>query len=142
MRFVFHVFQLCVVVAAIVGLGFFTPAFAQNVDVTSRLDANEVELGDTVTYTLEANSAGEMPSDPRLDATRREEILSELGQARAAKKLEWHPATRRHALGRGIASTQPSESWVSEGRPGGTMARRTEVLAHMFGGSPPMAENI
>jgi hypothetical protein len=46
------------------------PAFAQDVVVTSNVDANEVELGDTVTYTLEASSStGEPVSDPRLANT-------------------------------------------------------------------------
>jgi hypothetical protein len=46
------------------------PAFAQDVVVTSNVDADEVELGNTVTYTMEASSStGESVSDPRLANT-------------------------------------------------------------------------
>ncbi|MBX3219690.1 MAG: BatD family protein [Labilithrix sp.] len=62
--------------AALVGLALATlafvlawsaPALAQGVDVTASVDATEIELGDTVTYTLRAMSTtDEAPSDPRL----------------------------------------------------------------------------
>ncbi len=42
------------------------PALAQGIDLTGNVDATEIELGDTVTYTLEASSANEAPFDPRL----------------------------------------------------------------------------
>jgi len=44
-----------------------TPALAQGIDLTGNVDASEIELGDTVTYTLEASSSTEAPSDPRLN---------------------------------------------------------------------------
>ncbi|MBX3258862.1 MAG: BatD family protein [Labilithrix sp.] len=48
-------------------LAWTAPLRAQGVDVTASLDADEIELGDTVTYTLQATSTtGESPSDPRL----------------------------------------------------------------------------
>lgn len=44
-----------------------SPAFAQAVDLTGTIDANEIELGDTVTYTLQASSTtDDAPGDPRL----------------------------------------------------------------------------
>jgi hypothetical protein len=40
--------------------------WAQAADVVSHVDTNEVELGDVVTYTLEASSPTAPPSDPRM----------------------------------------------------------------------------
>ena len=56
------------VVATLVALvAWCTPALAQGLDLTGNVDANEIELGDTITYTLEASSTtNEAPSDPRL----------------------------------------------------------------------------
>lgn len=56
------------VLAALVALvAWSVPAFAQGIDVTGNVDATEIELGDTVTYTLQATSTtNEAPSDPRL----------------------------------------------------------------------------
>ena len=43
------------------------PAFAQAVEISANVDANEIELGDTVTYTLQVTSSSrETPTDPRL----------------------------------------------------------------------------
>ncbi|OJY15161.1 MAG: hypothetical protein BGO98_22190 [Myxococcales bacterium 68-20] len=48
-------------------LAWTAPARAQGIDVTGSIDANEIELGDTVTYVLQATSTtSEAPSDPRL----------------------------------------------------------------------------
>ncbi|MDF2694930.1 MAG: BatD [Labilithrix sp.] len=48
-------------------LGWIPPAFAQGIDITGNLDTNEIELGDTVTYTLQASSTtSDAPSDPKL----------------------------------------------------------------------------
>ena len=48
-------------------LAWTAPARAQGIDVTGSVDANEIELGDTVTYVLQATSTtSDAPSDPRL----------------------------------------------------------------------------
>lgn len=48
-------------------LGWSTPALAQSLELTGNIDAHEIELGDTITYTLQATSTtNEAPSDPRL----------------------------------------------------------------------------
>ena len=48
-------------------LAWTAPLRAQGIDVSASLDASEIELGDTVTYTLQATSTtDEAPSDPRL----------------------------------------------------------------------------
>lgn len=47
-------------------LGWSSPALAQHVEINASVDANEIELGDTVTYTLQASSTTNAPSDPRL----------------------------------------------------------------------------
>ena len=59
---------LWTVVATLVALvAWSTPALAQGLDLTGNVDANEIELGDTITYTLEASTtSSEAPSDPRL----------------------------------------------------------------------------
>jgi hypothetical protein len=41
-------------------------AWAQAADVASHVDTNEIELGDVVTYTLEASSPSAPPTDPRM----------------------------------------------------------------------------
>jgi hypothetical protein len=51
----------------VVLFGSISPALAQQIDVSGNVDANEIELGDSVTYTLQATSStSEAPSDPRL----------------------------------------------------------------------------
>jgi len=59
---------LLTVVATLVALvAWSTPALAQGIDLSGNVDATEIELGDTVTYTLQATSTtNEAPSDPRL----------------------------------------------------------------------------
>jgi len=64
MKVLFHVL---VFVSVVLGLGWSTPALAQSLDLNASVDANEIELGDTVTYTLQASSAtSDTPSDPKL----------------------------------------------------------------------------
>ncbi len=47
--------------------GWSAPAFAQQVEIQARVDANEIELGDSVTYSLEASTTGgETLDDARL----------------------------------------------------------------------------
>ena len=41
---------------ALVVLLFTGPAFADSIDITSNVDSNEIELGDSVIYTVEATS--------------------------------------------------------------------------------------
>jgi hypothetical protein len=59
--------KILVLVALVVSLVWSTNAWAQAIDLTGSIDQNEIELGDTVTYTLQASSTtGDSPSDPRL----------------------------------------------------------------------------
>jgi hypothetical protein len=52
---------------ALVFLGGAGVAFAQNIDVQASVDANEVELGDSIVYSLQAMSkTKEQPGDPQL----------------------------------------------------------------------------
>lgn len=56
-----------VFVTALVLLGGARVAFAQNIDVQSSVDSNEIELGDSIVYTLQAMSkTKEQPGDPQL----------------------------------------------------------------------------
>ena len=59
----FLVFLFATLACALVA----APALAQQAEITATVDANEIELGDSVTYTLTASSPGrETPSDPKL----------------------------------------------------------------------------
>lgn len=61
--------RLLVALAALLGIAWHRIAFAQNVEVQASIDETEVELGDTVTYTLQANSStSDAPTDPKLAA--------------------------------------------------------------------------
>jgi hypothetical protein len=66
-RFGFFRFLVLVVATLGVAFGWSVPALAQGLDITAHLDANEIELGDTVTYTLEASSTtSDAPSAPSM----------------------------------------------------------------------------
>jgi len=41
-------------------------ANAQSFDITSHVDASEIELGDSITYQMQANSQGDSPTDAKL----------------------------------------------------------------------------
>jgi hypothetical protein len=58
-------FLLCLVATLVIVFAG-APAFADPVEISANVDANEIELGDTVTYTLQAQSPSDMPSDPKL----------------------------------------------------------------------------
>ncbi len=58
---------LTLALVVFVGLLVGRPALAQVVDLQGSIDATEIELGDTVTYTLQASTTnGDAPENPRL----------------------------------------------------------------------------
>lgn len=66
-RAVARLFVVFTVAFGLVFLAGARVAFAQNIDVQSSVDANEVELGDSIVYTLQAMSkTKEQPGDPQL----------------------------------------------------------------------------